>query len=307
MSMQSAVKVTTVRKKAIQLSEDPHPHAEEGWIFSYADMITILMTFFILLLSISNVSPEKYEELKKSIDSKPQGEHAQNAQQAQKDNAAQPATLAQRTTAELAKLSSAGAPQLAGIPLDAVARKAAESGGDRQAQILEGVRILMNSADKRFMEQDTRQISEFENLKKEMEQLAAIAKTQAQTKNWSPVVTVKLKFADVFTSELSTTLKLSNEAKKFARTLAREALKLEIRPLLRIEIAPGTNTPQSTSLHAVGVLSNHFSNQGWDTALLTTGLRPAHKEADSYIWFALERRPLESEQKAAPPNLEVAP
>src|SRR3712207_9460977 len=42
-------------------------HADERWLVSYADMITVLMCLFIVLFAMSNVDKGKYEELKDSL------------------------------------------------------------------------------------------------------------------------------------------------------------------------------------------------------------------------------------------------
>tara|TARA_B100000315_G_scaffold83731_1_gene76760 strand:+ start:13773 stop:14474 length:702 start_codon:yes stop_codon:yes gene_type:complete len=40
---------------------------DPGWILTYADMTTLLMTFFIFLLSISSPDPKKYEEMMRRV------------------------------------------------------------------------------------------------------------------------------------------------------------------------------------------------------------------------------------------------
>ncbi len=41
--------------------------SEDDWLFTYADMITLLLTFFVLIISVSEVSQTKIEILKESM------------------------------------------------------------------------------------------------------------------------------------------------------------------------------------------------------------------------------------------------
>ncbi|MBW4042880.1 MAG: flagellar motor protein MotB [Acidobacteria bacterium] len=42
-------------------------HADERWLVSYADMITVLMALFIVLYALSTVNQKKFDELKNSL------------------------------------------------------------------------------------------------------------------------------------------------------------------------------------------------------------------------------------------------
>jgi chemotaxis protein MotB len=44
-----------------------HEHADERWLLTYADMITLLMTLFMVLFAISSVNTTKFELLSKSL------------------------------------------------------------------------------------------------------------------------------------------------------------------------------------------------------------------------------------------------
>ena len=63
-----------------RLTPKPSSH-RGGWIVSYADMMTIILTFFILLLSISTIAQTKYDLLVQAFT----GERAGNLQEVKED------------------------------------------------------------------------------------------------------------------------------------------------------------------------------------------------------------------------------
>ncbi len=44
-----------------------HEGSEEDWLMSYADMVTLLMAFFLAMLSVSHVDPVLFEQMKKGL------------------------------------------------------------------------------------------------------------------------------------------------------------------------------------------------------------------------------------------------
>jgi chemotaxis protein MotB len=47
--------------------DDHEEHADERWLLTYADMITLLMALFVVMWSMANVNTSKYEALSKSL------------------------------------------------------------------------------------------------------------------------------------------------------------------------------------------------------------------------------------------------
>lgn len=44
-----------------------HEAVEEDWLMSYADLVTLLMAFFLSMLSVSHVDPALFEQMKKGL------------------------------------------------------------------------------------------------------------------------------------------------------------------------------------------------------------------------------------------------
>lgn len=56
----------SAQRKFPHHKEEPHDDGEHIWLVSYADMVTLLLGFFILLLSFSKIDPSKLEKVKQS-------------------------------------------------------------------------------------------------------------------------------------------------------------------------------------------------------------------------------------------------
>lgn len=57
-------KPSTGYKEIEQHAQVHHEEAGEAWLISYADMMTLLVGFFVILLSFSKVDDEKFEQVK---------------------------------------------------------------------------------------------------------------------------------------------------------------------------------------------------------------------------------------------------
>lgn len=48
-------------------AHEQHEGAEEDWLMSYADLVTLLMAFFLSMLSVSHIDPVLFEQMKKGL------------------------------------------------------------------------------------------------------------------------------------------------------------------------------------------------------------------------------------------------
>jgi chemotaxis protein MotB len=55
------------RRKRKSRHEEAEQHADERWLLTYADMITLLMALFIVMFAMSSVNETKFESLQKSL------------------------------------------------------------------------------------------------------------------------------------------------------------------------------------------------------------------------------------------------
>ena len=55
-------------RRKVQRAEEPKPDLMR-WLLTYADMITLLMVFFIILYSIATVNPTKFQEMQEAFSS----------------------------------------------------------------------------------------------------------------------------------------------------------------------------------------------------------------------------------------------
>ncbi len=56
--------------KVIPVFKKKHEHEEEGidaWLMTYADMITLILCFFVIMLSVSEPKKDKFEKLKQQL------------------------------------------------------------------------------------------------------------------------------------------------------------------------------------------------------------------------------------------------
>lgn len=170
-------------------------HDEGTWIFSYADMITILMMFFILLLSISSLDANKFEQLKNAMSM----EDSKEQKTSGTGNAGVNASAGSSGTQPKGKESGALArhfaePGIGNVPYSLLAHKVAQvSAADNNTQILAAVTTLMEAIDLKELNKSVEQQAKFEKMREQISQIKSVAQHAAKL-NQSEQQTIRIIF-----------------------------------------------------------------------------------------------------------------
>lgn len=146
-----------------------HDEGESGWIFSYADMITILMMFFILLLSVSSLDEQKFQELKGAI-----------ASTTKKDSTAgDSGNLGESVSMSTMSKSEALETYIGKVSILALSEKAKQlAASDANTQILAIMQMLMGEVDKEAIAKSTKKEAQFNQAKKEIQKLVEVSRNE---------------------------------------------------------------------------------------------------------------------------------
>ena len=179
-----------------------HDEGEGTWIFSYADMITILMMFFILLLSISSMDEQKFQELKGAI--------ASTSKTA--SNSGDSGNMGESSNRSTISKSQALEAYVGKVSIMALSEKALElAASDSNTQILAIMQMLLGAVDKDAIKNSQRKEEQFKKATKELETLAAVNQAEkVATESKSNEIKVLLPSYLLFDSKGSFTVKGKN-------------------------------------------------------------------------------------------------
>ena len=147
----------------------PSGHDEGTWIFSYADMITILMMFFILLLSISNVSPQKFKALQESIQKIDKSVNAKE-NEPPKDSQESKSGQGGKTPSSTSETSENQTAASQEVDINKLSSLATSSPENREAQTLKAAAYLLSTISTAAMEKGS---EIFEDLKKKIKEYSS--------------------------------------------------------------------------------------------------------------------------------------
>jgi flagellar motor protein MotB len=233
-----------------------HDDGEGTWIFSYADMITILMMFFILLLSISSLDVEKFEKLKGAISktNQKQTPPKSSTETVQPDNSQNQTPAAEIDVFKNRDISDF---KIASIPLHVLAEKVSQlPTEDNNTQVLTAVETLMSAVNYSKIEKNSKQEKEFSEMMKKVSALAkSVRDSDALEEKKKQEIKVSLAAKSLFTSQG----RVTNEGKEVLMKLAAAIRQLD--PFPQIVISSFVSASEELDAAKAVQLSNIRASQ----------------------------------------------
>ncbi len=212
-------------------SSAEHGDSEGTWIFSYADMITILMMFFILLLSISSLDVQKFEQLKGAMVTSKEQKNPTNSNgsggETRKDTNPGNTNVARYTNE----------PSVGNVPIKLLVKKASEfSASDNNTQLIAAIQTLMDAVDVKAMSKTESQTKRFQEIRKQLADMKnIISDEEAIGGKKNQEIKITLISGDLFTSSDA----LSAKGQSLVVELANSILALD--PFPQVGIASFLN------------------------------------------------------------------
>jgi chemotaxis protein MotB len=230
-------------------------HDDEGtWIFSYADMITILMMFFILLLSISSIDVKKFETLKGAIAQSKEGQgRSLNDGRSGLGSGSGLGNGAETGNGSAGRnLTPSFEPGIASVPFRDLAASAAEySAADANAQLLAAVGTLLAAVDTDQIQKESLQEKAFRDAQQKIAELAQKQeKSFAKEDKAGQVINVSFASSRIFLENGT----LSPEGARMLAQLARYLVQLT--PVPEIVVSSFVSKSESASSLPALRLSN---------------------------------------------------
>ena len=266
-------------------SKEAHAEGEGSWIFSFADLMTIMVMFFVLLLSISKPNKEKFNAIAKSITSKVDEKqaHPEPKQDTQKVQTAA-ASAAAGASAALEKIADAGG-----------------EGGPSSRDLLEASKILLSSIDTESLENDGQASKDWSAMNAELQSLASSLNAKESKKRQESGFWLEVPAHLMFENSA---VKVKKEAQAILETVVSKGLSLKSVPEIKVTVE--TSQVRDNGTRRTAEQSRHLTmRQGQG---LFTELRKLGYPADRLgIWAVGHERinPANSKEEQRRVTLEI--
>jgi flagellar motor protein MotB len=254
-------------------------HAEEGepWLVSYADMMTLLFGFFVVMYSFASKNPKSQEYLKMKLEQafiKQESVEGLNIVE-----------LTERLVKIMAKNveDETKESKSSGISEGKNENTEKKINPEKVSTMVESLKILLAGIDKDIFEKDEKQAAIFENLKLKLDE--KLGNIQAKNEGRDPysAISISVGLSDLFTIDS----KLSPEGKDVLNRIVSNSNSMNPKPLIKVEVfSAATSKPKddiAKTIELANELNEYLLKGGLDPALLGSAAYGSMKPLVDYL------------------------
>jgi len=246
-----------------------HEEHEEGepWLVSYADMMTLLFGFFVVMYSFASKNTGSQEYIKMKLEQAFSGKESTEGMNIVE------------LTEHLVKLMTQNANEVkktqknSSLSEEKNQNSPKEVDTQKVSSMIESLKILMAGIDKDVFEKDEKQAAIFEGLKVNLNEKLGNIQVKNEGRDRYSAVSVSLGLSDIFTADE----KISASGMDILNRISLHSKKMIPRPQIKIEVFSEATSNPKNDISKTVVLAN-----GINEYLLNSGLEPSLLASAAY-------------------------
>jgi chemotaxis protein MotB len=255
-------------------SRDPHhsaeehveEHAEEGepWLVSYADMMTLLFGFFVVMYSFASKNTSSQEYIKMKLENAFNGKVSVEGMDIVELTERLVQVMAQNAEEDIEAVKNSGLSETKNIN----APKKIDN--ERTVTLGQSLKVLLAGIDKDVFEKDEKQAALFEDLKGELDEKLKKIKDKVEGKEPRSIISISLSTLEVF----NTDDQLSPKGKEILQRISTQSKKMNPKPEVKVEVYSEVSASPKDDIAKTLVLANrvsqYFIDSGLDPSLFSS-------------------------------------
>ncbi len=257
----------------------PHEEHEEGepWLVSYADMMTLLFGFFVVMYSFAAKNTKSEEYVKTKLEQAFAGKDSVEDMNIVELTEHLVKIMRQNAVIEKKTLKSSGIGELE----NRNAEKMVDT--HKVSSMVDSLRVLLAGIDKDVFEKDQKQAAIFEDLKLNLKEKLANLQVKNEGKEKYSAISISLAFSDVLSEERQ----INPSGKNVLDRIVKHALKMNPNPQIKVEVfSEASSSPRNDIAMTVtiaNVVNQYLLESGLDPSLLASAAYGSMKPFVEYI------------------------